>query len=313
VLKQLKNQFPDDLRIVYRYFPLASIHDKALLASQAAEAAGLQDMFWEMHDFLFENQKVWSSLTEDEFETWLVNTAAYRIHLDTEKFAVDLKSEGIVSYVQKTWEYGQPLGLPGTPFFVLNGSPYNGPLDEYSIQSIIQLQALEEIQYSECPPVVIDPLKNYIATIRTEKGDIVVQLFPDIAPLAVNSFVFLAKNGWFDGVIFHRVLPGFVAQAGDPTGTGLGGPGYAFKNETTPDLVFDREGLLAMANAGPDSNGSQFFITLGPAEHLNGAYTIFGEVIEGMKVVKNLTARDPSQGSNLPPGDMIITITIEEK
>ena len=140
-----------------------------------------------------------------------------------------------------------------------------------------------------------------------------MELFPDVAPLTVNSFVFLVENGWFDGIIFHRVLPGFVAQAGDPTGTGMGGPGYAFKNETTPDLVFDRKGLLAMANSGPDTNGSQFFITYGPAENLNGGYTIFGEVIEGMDIAEGITPRDPSQGGLLPPGDVILTITIEEK
>jgi cyclophilin family peptidyl-prolyl cis-trans isomerase len=234
------------------------------------------------------------------------------LELDSEQFEVDLNSESIVLFAQETWEFGQAIGLPGTPFYVLNGSPYNGPLDEFSIQSIIQLQELEDIQFSECPPVIIDPLRSYIATIQTEKGDIVLELFPDVAPLAVNSFVFLAKNGWFDGVIFHRVLPGFVAQAGDPTGTGLGGPGYAFKNETIPELVFDREGLLAMANAGPDSNGSQFFITYGPAEHLNGGYTIFGEVISGMDVVKDLTPRDSSNDTDLPLGDQILTITIEE-
>lgn len=312
MLAQLKTQFPEDLRIVFRHFPLVSIHDKALLATQAAEAAGLQDAFWEMHDYLFENQSLWSPLTVDDFETWLVNTTAPMLDLDSDQFEADLNSEEIVSFAQEAWDYGQSIGLPGTPFYVLNGSPYNGPLDEFSIQSIIQLQELEEIQYSECPPVIIDPLKQYIATIQTENGDIVVELFPDVAPLAVNSFVFLAKNGWFDGVIFHRVLPGFVAQAGDPTGTGLGGPGYAFKNETTPELVFDRAGLLAMANAGPDSNGSQFFITLGPAEHLNGGYTIFGEVIGGMDVVESITPRDPSNGTDLPAGTTIINITIEE-
>ena len=312
MLAQLKTQFPDNLRIVYRHFPLASIHDKALLATQAAEAAGLQDMFWEMHDYLFENQPVWSSLSLYEFEDWLVKTASPMINLNTEQFEADLKSKEIINFAQETWEFGQAIGLSGTPFHVINGSPYNGPLDEFSIQAIIQLQELEKIQFSECPPIVIDPLKQYIATIQTEKGDIVVELFPDVAPLAVNSFVFLAENKWFDGVAFHRVLPGFVAQAGDPTGTGLGGPGYAFKNETTPDLVFDRKGLLAMANAGPDSNGSQFFITFGPAEHLNGSFTIFGEVIKGMDAVENLTPRNPTDGSDLPPGDKILTISIEE-
>jgi cyclophilin family peptidyl-prolyl cis-trans isomerase len=313
VLAQLKAAFPDDLRIVYRHFPLASIHDKALLATQAAEAAGLQGLFWEMHDYLFTNRAEWTSLSVEAFTGWLVDTAVPALGLDKELFTTDLTSDNVVAYANKTWEFGQQIGLPGTPFLILNGSPYQGPVDIPSIATIIKLTALKDLQFRECPPMMIDPLKQYLATIHTEKGDILVELFPDVAPLAVNSFVFLAEHGWFDGVTFHRVLPGFVAQAGDPTGTGIGGPGYAFKNETSPDLVFDRAGLLAMANSGPDTNGSQFFITYGPAENLNGGYTIFGEVIKGMEVAEELTPRDPSQGSDLPPGDEILTITIEER
>jgi cyclophilin family peptidyl-prolyl cis-trans isomerase len=313
VLAQLAAKFPEDLRIVFRHFPLASIHDKALLATQAAEAAGLQNKFWEMHDYLFENQTTWVNLSVNSFKDWLIEAASPVLDIDPVQFEDDLISEEITQLAQEAWEYGQAIGLTGTPFHVINGEPYNGPLDEFSIQAIIKLQELREIQFAECPPMIIDPLKQYLATIQTEKGEIVVELYPDVAPLAVNSFVFLAKNNWFDGVVFHRVLPGFVAQAGDPTGTGLGGPGYAFRNETTSDLTFDREGLLAMANAGPDSNGSQFFITFGPAEHLNGSYTIFGAVIKGMDVVESLTPRDPSSSINLPPGDQIYTISIKEQ
>ena len=313
MLAQLKAEFPDDLRIVYRHFPLVTIHDKALLATQASEAAGLQGRFWEMYDYLYTNQGVWVSLSVADFETWLVDTAAPALELDISQFELDLTAEDIVSYAQETWEFGQQIGLPGTPFFVLNGSPYQGPIDSASVGTIIQLTRLKEQQFTDCPPVVIDPLKQYIATIQTERGDIVIELFPDVAPITVNSFVFLARNGWFDGVTFHRVIPGFMAQAGDPSGTGMGGPGYMFKNEISPDLTFDHKGLVAMANAGPDTNGSQFFITYGPAEQLNGQYTIFGEVIEGMEIVESITPRDPSQGTDQPPGDVIISITIEER
>jgi cyclophilin family peptidyl-prolyl cis-trans isomerase len=313
VIAQLKDEFPDDFHFVYRHFPLLSIHDKALLGTQASEAAGLQGMFWEMYDYLYINQSVWSPLSVGEFETWLVDTAASSVGLDQDQFKTDLTSENVVAYANETWEFGQQVGIPGTPFLVLNGAPYQGPVDSANIRTILELLALKDLQFTECPPMKIDPLKQYIATIQTENGEIILELFPDVAPLAVNSFVFLAENGWFDGVTFHRVIPGFVAQAGDPTGTGIGGPGYAFKNETTPELVFDRSGLLAMANSGPDTNGSQFFITYGPADNLNGGYTIFGEVIEGMDVAENLAPRNPSQGADLPPGDIIITITIEER
>jgi cyclophilin family peptidyl-prolyl cis-trans isomerase len=312
VLAQLKIDLPEDVRVVYRHFPLASIHDKALLATQAAEAAGLQEKFWEMHDLLFANAPEWTSLSIEEFQEWLIDKAS-TLELDVDQFTTDLTSEAIVSFAEKTWQEGQQIGLPGTPFFVINNNPYNGPVDSASIVSILELIEFADQQYTECPPVVIDPLKAYTATIKTEKGDIVLDLFPDVAPLTVNSFVFLAREGWFDNVTFHRVIPGFMAQGGDPTGSGMGGPGYAFKNEVTEDLVFDRQGLLAMANSGTDTNGSQFFITYAPAAHLNGSYTIFGEVIEGMEVVESLTPRDPSQGGNLPPGDSIFTITIQEQ
>ncbi|MBL8100859.1 MAG: peptidylprolyl isomerase [Anaerolineales bacterium] len=144
-------------------------------------------------------------------------------------------------------------------------------------------------------------------------GEFVIELFDDKAPITVNNFVFLAREGFYDGTTFHRVLDGFMAQGGDPTGTGTGGPGYSFEDEFSDDLVFDREGLLAMANNSiPNTNGSQFFITFAPTPHLNGLHTIFGEVIEGMDVVNALTRRDPNQAPDFE-GDAIKTITITEE
>jgi cyclophilin family peptidyl-prolyl cis-trans isomerase len=167
-------------------------------------------------------------------------------------------------------------------------------------------------QYDAAPPMTIDVNKKYFATFKMAKGgEFVVQLYPDKAPKTVNSFVFLARDGYYDGVTFHRVLEGFMAQGGDPTGTGMGGPGYQFENEES-DLTFDKAGVVAMANAGRDTNGSQFFITFGPASPLNGGYTIFGQVIEGMDVVNAITRRDPQQQPDYP-GDAIETITITEE
>jgi cyclophilin family peptidyl-prolyl cis-trans isomerase len=167
-------------------------------------------------------------------------------------------------------------------------------------------------QYNEAPPMKIDQTKQYFATFKMANGgEFVVELYPDKSPITVNSFVFLACKNFYDGVTFHRVLEGFMAQGGDPTGTGMGGPGYEFVNENS-DLTFDKEGVMAMANAGPDTNGSQFFITFGPTEQLNGGYTIFGQVIEGMEVVNAITRRDPQQNPSFE-GDAIETITISEK
>ena len=167
-------------------------------------------------------------------------------------------------------------------------------------------------KYSSAPPMLIDPNKQYTATVKMAKGgEFAIQLYADKAPLAVNSFVFLARQGFFNGLTFHRVLEGFMAQGGDPTGTGGGGPGYEFKNEDS-DLTFDKAGVVAMANAGRDTNGSQFFITFAPQPRLNGGYTIFGQVTSGMDVVQNIRLRDPDQNPNYL-GDAIESITITEK
>lgn len=167
-------------------------------------------------------------------------------------------------------------------------------------------------QYASAPPMTIDPSKQYLATVKMAKGgEFVIQLYPDKAPITVNSFVFLAREGYFNGVTFHRVLEGFMAQGGDPSGTGMGGPGYQFVNEDS-DLTFDKAGVVAMANAGRDTNGSQFFITFGPTENLNGGYTIFGQVISGMDVVNGITRRDPNTNPTFA-GDAMESVTITEK
>jgi len=140
-----------------------------------------------------------------------------------------------------------------------------------------------------------------------------IKLFADKAPVTVNNFVFLSRQGFYDGVTFHRVISGFMAQTGDPTGTGTGGPGYSFEDEFDPSLRHDSEGIVSMANAGPNTNGSQFFITYAPEPHLDNVHTVFGKVIEGMDVVKSLKERDPSKDPNAPPGDKILTIEVIEK
>ena len=167
-------------------------------------------------------------------------------------------------------------------------------------------------QYAAAPEMMIDVNKQYFANFKMANGgEFVIQLYPDKAPITVNSFVFLARDGYFNGVTFHRVLDGFMAQGGDPTGTGAGGPGYEFVNEDS-DLTFDKAGVVAMANAGRDTNGSQFFITFAPADFLNGGYTIFGQVTEGMDVVNAITRRDPDQNPTFV-GDAIESVTITEK
>ena len=228
VLGQLTKTFPQDVQIVYRHFPLQG-HDKSLLASQAAEAAGIQGKFWEMHDAIFAGQDTWAAYQPDQFGSWLVEQAR-GLELDVTKFEADMQSEAIVKKVTQAQAEAMKIPIPGTPFLLINGKPYEGPRDSESLAAIVNLTTLQARQFSECPEMTIDVKKMYTATIKTDAGDIVVQLFPDKAPITVNSFVFLAQHGWFDNNIFHRVVPGFVAQTGDPSGSGYGGPGYSFTN-----------------------------------------------------------------------------------
>lgn len=165
-------------------------------------------------------------------------------------------------------------------------------------------------RYTAAPPMQIDPKKSYVAVLRTEKGDISIQLLADKAPVNTNNFVFLARNRFFDGLTFHRVLPGFVAQGGDPLANGTGGPGYTLPAEKN-DVQFDA-GIIAMASSSAGVSGSQFFITLQPQPQLEPQFTAFGRVTAGMEVVQALTARDP-QNRDQPPGDRILKVEIIEK
>jgi peptidyl-prolyl cis-trans isomerase B (cyclophilin B) len=147
-------------------------------------------------------------------------------------------------------------------------------------------------RYSQPFEMKIDPAKNYTATIKTNRGDIVLKLYASQAPRTVNNFVCLAQDGYYDGVTFHRVIKDFMIQGGDPTGTGRGGPGYTFKDEFDPKLKHDKPGVLSMANAGPNTNGSQFFITHLPTPHLDGKHSVFGQVTQGQDVVNKIEQGD---------------------
>jgi cyclophilin family peptidyl-prolyl cis-trans isomerase len=160
------------------------------------------------------------------------------------------------------------------------------------------------------PSGALDTSKPYRAHIKTARGDITVELYANRAPLTVENFVNLARSGFYDGTTFHRVIPGFMAQGGDPTGTGRGGPGYQFRDEFHPQARHDSAGVLSMANAGPNSNGSQFFLTYGPTPHLDDKHTVFGRVTEGMDVLRSIRERDPARDP--APGDRIEAIEIVE-
>jgi cyclophilin family peptidyl-prolyl cis-trans isomerase len=298
------------LRVVYRHFPLNSIHDKAAITAEAAEAAGAQGMFWEMHDLIYERQREWAGQSRDAMVDVLAGYAA-ELGLDAEQLAADLEEGTYRDRVEQQYNEALALGISGTPTVFINGQYYNGPREEYFLDGLIRLFNYDGVQYAEPPPMAIDPEQPYFATFLTSQGQFCAELFATQAPLTVNSFVFLANEGFYDGVLFHRVLPDFVAQTGDPTGTGFGGPGYRFEDEFSPDLRHDGPGVLSMANAGSNTNGSQFFITYRAVPELDDRHTVFGQVVEGMEVVESLMPRDP-QTDFRAPADVIETIIVAD-
>lgn len=151
---------------------------------------------------------------------------------------------------------------------------------------------MTEKQWDSPPAMQIDPQKTYRVTIETNRGDMELELYPEYAPKTVNNFVFLAQEGFYDGVVFHRVINDFMIQGGDPTGTGSGGPGYKFEDEVADNPLKHETRVISMANAGPNTNGSQFFITHSPQPHLDGMHTVFGKVVEGQEIVNAIQQGD---------------------
>jgi len=309
----LEDTHGENIRFVYRHLPLISIHDKAVITAEATEAASAQGQFWEMHDLLYERYEEWPSLSDDEMKTLLVEYAE-ELGLDTDRFAQELNDGVYREKILADYEEYSQYGPLATPTYVVNNVFYpQMGLNPFVIDAFVGMVVDPPDQYAGVPPQVIDPDKKYTATIRTSKGSIVVELFADQSPTNVNSFVFLAQDGWYDGQAFFFVEPELVAQSGDPTNTGLSlpYPGYYCDDEISPDLTFDQAGMLAFYTPAPDRNSSQFFITYVPMQDINGRYTIIGRIVEGMDVAESLTPTQP--GSGQPSPDVIETILIEEQ
>ncbi|MBI3763132.1 MAG: peptidylprolyl isomerase [Chloroflexi bacterium] len=310
-LRRIVKNHPGETRLVWRPYPLLDVNDKALFAAIAAEAARRQGRFWEMHDLLFDHYRDWADETPEKLAGMLDKYAA-DLGLDLTRLRDDLSSGEINQLLADDVEQARKVGVLGTPVLVINCVPYTGPLEYTTLETTIRLALLKPRQFVEYPGVVIDVHKSYTATLRTVKGDMTLTLFARQAPAAVNSFVFLARKGWYDGNTFYRVLPGRAAYTGDPSDTGLGGPGYLFAREIDSGLRFDAPGVVALNNAGQDTDGSQFFITFAPAPEFDGLYTIIGRVTSGLDVLSRLTPRDPQAQPDAPPGDTIDTVTVTE-
>jgi cyclophilin family peptidyl-prolyl cis-trans isomerase/protein-disulfide isomerase len=317
-LEIVRDRYPDGIRLIWRHLPDVRTHDKAALALQASEAAAAQGSFWEMHDQLFTHQADWIDLSPDEFRAVLREYAG-TVGLDVDRFTAELDAGTYAPLVEAAQRDAADLDIVGAPVLLYNSQPFSGRDDLFGLDEAARLALLAPRQFDAAPLMTIDPAKTYRATIKTDKGDIVIDLWADQAPVAVNNFVFLARSGWYDDITFFYVVPGFLAQTGDPSDTGRGTPGYTIPDEYDTGQFFNRAGLVAMAHPLGMSTGSQFFITLAPLmppAEWDGKYTIFGEVVSGLDVVQNLTPRnanDPVNFPDPPPGDRVLTVTIEEQ
>jgi cyclophilin family peptidyl-prolyl cis-trans isomerase/protein-disulfide isomerase len=311
-INSLRELRPDQIQVIYRLFPMVVLNDKAGLAAQLALAADDQDAFWPMHDLLYEEQRLWTDLSPEEFLAW-AEDAAVKLGLDASQITEDLRNSEYAEDADEAFRRGVHSGLPGTPFVLLNGEWFRAAPTLINLEAAIRLELLGKMQYEHAPPLEIDQSAVYLARIQLETGEIVIQLFPQSAPATVANFIFLAKQGWFDGTIFHRVVPGSFVEGGDPSATGFGGPGYFLRDEIDTAQNFDQPGRVAMANSGPDTNGSRFAITLGSMPDWDGARPIFGQVIEGLSLLSSLGAREPLEDLLTEPALKIIAVVIEEQ
>jgi len=312
MLKELLALHPNDLQLVFRHFPLRVLHDKAYLAGQAAEAAGLQGHFWEMHDLLYERQMEWTSLSPEDFEEWLKSVLP-EVGLDEDLFMEVIESGTFMDDMEAYFQAGVSYGLAGTPSIFINDFYFQLEPSLSLLEAYIRLELMEAKRQLDYPPYTLSEGKVYLAHLELNIGEVILQLYPDSAPLAVNNFIYLAKQGWYDDNPIFRVSPGRLVEAGDPSGTGFGDQGYHFPIETDPAFVFDQPGFVAVSSSGPNTNGSRFFITLTALPEFDGTRTIFGKVIEGLELLSNLEGREPMEDLLSTPQAIIKTITIEEK
>jgi len=307
----LKEAYGNDFRLVFRHF---FFHENADLPARAAEAAGQQGKFFEVKEFIFGDIENWYGKTGSDFETWLRDTAEI-FSLDASRLIDDYNSETIIQKVAQDNEAAKQIGISVTPTVYVNGWKYVSndntvpgfeKLTPY-FEIIKRLKAVEKDTYSSCPDSIINPENTYSATITTTKGDIIVELFADSAPLAVNSFIVLAQDGWYDGNSFIT-HPDFIFS-GDPSDTGFGFPGYAYIDELDEEKIINEAGWLVSYSTIPNLNGSGFFISRTPMEE-QGNRTVFGKVVEGLDVLDQFESRE-----NIfePVKDHILKITILEE
>jgi len=312
VLNELQALHPDDLRLVFRDFPLLTIREKSALAAQAVASAAEQGRLWEMHDLLFSRYAEWSVLTLDEFSAWLLRVAP-AAGVDAALLADDLQSRRFEPFVADAYNQAVAAGIPGAPFLFFNRDLFMLPQTLENLEATVRLTLLAERQFDSPPEFSLDLTADYFARIRLNLGEILLDLHEDSAPQAVNSFVFLARQGWYDGTPAFQVVRGQYVEFGDPTGTGFGTPGYSYGRESSPAITFDQPGVVGMSAEDPSTNGSRFFVALTSLPMYDGERTVLGQVVSGLDLLDALTARDALTDLLVDPQAVILDIIIEAR
>lgn len=293
-LDALMARHPEEVRLVVRLFPLIGNRELAGVAAEALLLSDESGAFWEMFDFLNETHSEWAALAPDQFVAWLSNSVA-EIGLDPSSMEQALTSGRFTDEVSELYQTRLAQGIPGVPLLLINSEPFVITADPSSLEAAVRLAVLSTNQFQGEPPLVIDTAKTYRAEIEFDQGLVELQLFPAESPVAVNSFVFLARNGWYDDSPIYRSVPNVLIEAGDPSGTGFGDPGFHYDSETGSSLSFDRPGVVGMVNSGPGTNGARFFIALQSMTGIDETHTVLGRVVSGLELLIDLPPHDPFQ------------------
>ncbi len=312
VLNELQALHPGDIRLVFRDFPLLTVREKSALALQAAASASEQGRFWQMHDLLFSRYAEWSVLTLDEFSAWLLRVAP-AAGVDPAVLSNDLQTRRFEPFVADAYNQAFAAGIPYAPYLFFNRDLFMPPQTLEYLEANVRLELLAERQFDSPPEFSLDLTADYYARIRLNIGEVILDLYEDSAPQAVNSFVFLAQQGWYDGTPAFQVVRGQYAEFGDPTGTGFGTPGYSYGLESSPAITFDQPGVVGISAEGPSTNGSRFFIALTSLPMYDGERTVLGQVVSGLDLLDALSARDPLTDLLVDPQAVILDITIEAR
>jgi cyclophilin family peptidyl-prolyl cis-trans isomerase/protein-disulfide isomerase len=312
ILNDLQALHPDDIRLVFRDVPLLTIREKSALAAQAAASAAEQGQFWEMHDLLFTRYDEWSALTSEEFSDWLIRVAP-SAGVDASVLSNDLQTRRFEPYVADAYNQAVAAGIPGAPFLFFNRDLFMLPPTLENLEANVRLTLLTERQFTSPPDFNLDLAADYVARIRLNIGEVILDLFEDTAPQAVNSFVFLSQSGWYDGTPAVRVVRGEYVEFGDPTGTGFGTPGYSYGLESSSAVTFDQPGVVGVAGEDPSTNGSRFFVSLTALPMYDGERTVLGQVVSGLDLLDSLSARDPLTDLLVDPQAVILNIVIEAR